>query len=1033
MFGPIHVEVEGQSMPRLRSRKALWVLALLSLRHGREVDRQWLAATLWPEVDSSQGLANLRPTLSELRRALGGQAYRVRVDGRLTVSLDLDGADLDLREFDELVIKGGGENLERAVELYRGTLLEGCAEEWIFQDRDAREQDCLRILQKLADDCYSAKDYPATIAHCRRAIGVDPLRDAPRRRLMEALQASGDRNAALHVFREFADLLRKELGASPDEATSDLYLRIRKVTRKKNAADHAAVEVKDSRPTSGGNVPTPISSLIGREDECIEVASRLRRSRLVTLTGPGGIGKTRLAIEVATASGDEKATYPDGVWMVALESLTDPDKITVRIMEILDLREEPGRDSLATLVDHLRRRRLLILLDNCEHLLASSAKVADFLLRSCPGLKILATSREALGIVGEAAWTLPTLSTPDPAHLPDKRSTLVRVIAGYESVELFVDRARAVQQTFELTVDNAPFIAQICYHLDGLPLALELAAARARSMTVAEIASRLDERFSLFTRASSSGMSRQQTLRASLDWSYTLLNDAEKSLLRRLSVFVGGWTLEGAKSICSGEDLPEKQILDLLASLIDKSLVVFSSSEAELHGTKARYRLLESVRQYAADLLYECGEDSAVRSKRLTYFRGFVAEVEPLLTGPEQQDWLERLEAELANLRAALDWADGQPEERLRLAGDLGRFWEVRGYYSEARSYLSRLLAETEALGANLGRAKALRVAGAIAYYQGEHAEARSRQGQALEMSRELGDNNGTAWALNELADVLSAQGDAAGAKPLYEESLAIFRELGDRVGIASLVHHLGRLVRDHGDYPEAQRWYDENLALQQELGNEVGVAWALHHLGNLALLRNDPSLARSIQTESLELFRRLGVGQGVAWTLSELGLLSEAEGDPETAEGAYMQSVEIFREMGNVQGVGAVLQRWGRLAFDQGDLSAARERLQQSLGIWSSIGTRIGVAECLSAIAEIEAAEGQWRKAVRFWGAADSMRKSASFMPSPAETRRAEHHMERPRRELGEDKFSAAWLGVMALTMDQVVAEAGAPPASIQ
>ncbi len=1019
------MDVEGKAIPRMRSRKALWVLALLALRHGREVERQWLAATLWPEVDISQGLSNLRPTLTELRRALGSQGHRLRINGRLTLWLDVDGAEVDLIQFDQHVAKGEKSDLERAAKLYRGPLLEGCTEEWVFQDRYARQQECARILQQLADEAFNEGDFAAAIAFCRRIIFIDPLRDEPRRRLMESLEASGDRNAALQTFREFADLLRKELGAPPDDKTSELYLRMRRAARRQNPLQYGVVEPQAGPTVPSGNLPSPISSLVGREDECLEVLSKLRRSRLVTLTGPGGIGKTRLAIELGKAASQETALFPDGTWFVALESISDASQIPSRIMTILDLREEIGGSSTSTLTGHLRGRRLLLVLDNCEHLLSACSQLVERLLSECPGAKVLATSREPLGIVGEIAWALPSLSTPNPEHLPGKRSTLVRVLAGYESIQLFTERAQAAQKTFELTNDNAPFVAQICFHLEGLPLAIELAAARVRTMTVAEIASRLDERLALLTNTGSAASTRQQTLRASLAWSYNLLTDVEQCLLRRLSVFIGGWTLEAAEEICSGEGLQPRQTLDILGSLIDKSLLAVSDSGTEAGGVRTRYHLLDSVRQYSADRAFESGEEAQLRSRHLAYFLKLVEEAEPQLKGPHQQLWLSRLEVERANLGAALDSAFAQPETRLRLAASLGRFWELRGYYGEARTYLRSLLLDTESLPPTRWRAKVLRIAGEIAYYQGDLAEARQRHGEALEASRELGDKAGTAWALNHLADVLSAQGDEASAKVLYEQSLTIFRELDDPVGIADLVHHLGRLFRDQGDYDQAARLYAENLELQRELGNETGFGWTLHHLGNLAYLKGDLFSARALQSESLELFRRLKLKQGVAWALIELGLVSELEGSPYEAEAHYAESLGIFRELGNVQGVGAAIQRSGKLSLDRGEFRVAREMFEQSLSIRHSMGNRIGVAECLSAIAEVDAAEGHARKAVRLWGAADSLRKSVLFSPSQHERERIERLMEQPRLDLGVDKFSAVWLGAMAMTMDQAVAEA--------
>src|SRR5579871_5032422 len=757
LFGPLQVRVQGQLLPPLRSRKPLWLLALLTLRSNRPVLREWLAGTLWPEVDQSQAFANLRPVLSELRRALAAESNRLQSPDYHTLMLDLTGAEVDLLRFDAAIAGGTLPDLEQAVGLYGGPLLEGCNEEWVLQERAAREQNCLQALQKLGEACVAGGDYDAAAVYYRQIVRIDAWQEAARRGWMEALAKKGDLNAALQVYREFVAFLKEDPRAVPDEQTRALYQRLRSEASQR-VGTHAVVPAEVvATPMVKGYLPHPITELVGREDERIEVALQLRHSRLVTLTGMGGIGKTRLAREVASEVVGE---YADGVWLVALEALSEGRLVIQQIASVLGLKEERSRTPLQSVTEHLRRKRLLLVLDNCEHLLEASARVVAHLLQTCGEVRILATSREPLGIEGETVWSVPALAVPDMESLPPGPTTLVRVLKGYESVQLFVERAQAVQTSFALSGNNARSVAQACQHLEGIPLAIELAAARVKAMTVDQIVSRLDNHLRLLTGGSRSAQSRQQTLRATLDWSYELLSEAERSLLRRLSVFAGGCTLEAAEQVCSGEGIEEWQVLDLLTSLVDKSLVTFEEREP----AGGRYRLLEMVRQYAAESLQASGESEQIKRKHRDWCVAFAEEEQPRMRSAEQEKSLQRLETEHENLRTALGWCrveENGAQAGLRLAGALGRFWEVRGYMTEGRRYLAEALGREEGAGRTPERARALNCAGVLAHRQGDYASARS----------------------------------------LTEESLAIRRELGDRLGIAYSLNNLGILAKDQGDY----------------------------------------------------------------------------------------------------------------------------------------------------------------------------------------------------------------------------------------
>jgi predicted ATPase/transcriptional regulator with XRE-family HTH domain len=486
------------------------------------------------------------------------------------------------------------------------------------------------------------------------------------------------------------------------------------------------------------DLPVPMTSFIGRARELAAVKQRFSSARLLTLTGPGGCGKTRLALQAAAELADK---FADGVCFVELAPLGDPRLVPQSVASALGVREEPTRPLPVTLIDTLHRRQLLLVLDNCEHLIAACAELAHILLSACPQLHVLATSREVLGVAGEMAWRVPPLASPDP-----QRPVPVEHLLQYEAVQLFVERARTVQPTFTVTERNAAAVAQVCHRLDGIPLAIELAAARVKVLTVEQIAARLDDRFRLLTGGSRIALPRQQTLQAAIDWSYDLLSEPERRLWRRLSVFAGGWTLEAAEAVCAGAGLDAAEVLDRLTSLVDKSLVTVDAMAGE-----ARYRLLETIRQYGREKLERSGEAAVIRRQHLEWHVGLAERAEPELTGPDQAVWLEKLEAEHDNLRAALEWSqvEAQGEQiGLRVAAALWRFWLVHGHLREGRRWLEGMLAGSPEAWPAV-RAKALYGAGALAEDQGDYAAARAFFAESLALRRELLDAGAFAerWA----------------------------------------------------------------------------------------------------------------------------------------------------------------------------------------------------------------------------------------------------------------------------------------------
>jgi predicted ATPase/DNA-binding SARP family transcriptional activator len=968
LFGPMQVQLDGQPIPHL-SRSARWLLALLTLHHGRPVAREWLAGALWPDMEQSQAFANFRPVLSELRSSLGHQKARLQSPSRLTLLLELTGAQVDLLAFDAAIKSKQLPSLEQAVELYRGPLLEGCNEEWMYQDRTVREQNCLQALQTLADSALTAENFHTAIGYYQRAISIDPFWDSARRGWMEALAKSGNRNAALQVYREFMDLLRNDPTATPDEQTTALYKRLRAGARKPSNAQ-AVATVSATRPPRGiGFLPHPLTDLVGRVDERLEVMTWLRRSRLVTLTGPGGIGKTRLAIQIAKESVRE---YADGVWLVTLEAIFDDTRIVSQIASVLGLREEPGRPLLESLTDHLRTKRLLLVLDNCEHLREASAQVCAHLLWESAQVRILATSREALGITGETVLQVPALPTPDPAHLPPEKATLLRVLMSYESAELFVERAQAVQNGFAPTGSNAMAVAQVCSQLEGIPLAIELAAARVRTLTVEQIAVRLDDHLSLLTIGNRAAQSRQQTLRATLDWSYALLSQAERLLLGRVSVFSGGWTLEAAESVCADAEpesneiqnpkskIQNQEVPELLTCLVDKSLVVFEE--------RGRYRLLETVRQYAVEHLQTGGEAELVQPRHWNWCVALAEEAETHWWGAAQEAWLHRLDTEYANLRAALMWSGTDIQEaqvQLRLAGALWRYWNARGYYSEGRQFLEKALTGEEVPGATLARAKALQGAGALALMQNDHVLAQTLLEESLSICREFGDKLGIALATGYLGDIAHNRGDLATAQTQFEESLRLHRELKNKNGSANMLIKLGEMAYNHGDTVMARTQLEESLLLYRESGNKFGMSNALSVLGNAASNRGDYGSARTQLEESLLLRWELGNKQGIAAVLNNLAKASALQGDFEAARTQFEESLLLCREMGIKMGIAIATGNLGTVvANHQGDYVMARTQLEESLLLYRELGYTQGLAYALLSLGDVVSRQGDYAAA---------------------------------------------------------------------
>ena len=657
-----------------------------------------------------------------------------------------------------------------------------------------------------------------------------------------------------------------------------------------------------------GNLPKQVTRFVGREAELREAAGYLSGGhRLVTFSGSGGSGKTRLALQVAAEVVDR---FPDGAWLVELASVSDETQLPHVLTTALGVREESGRHLESALAEALAGKRLLLILDNCEHVLTGTAELTDLLLQACRSVQIMATSQEALGLPGEVVFRVPRMT---PA----------------EGVELFGDRARLRNRSFALTDENRETVSDICRRLDGIPLAIELAAARVNVLTPAQILERLGDQFRLLTGGDRTAVPRQQTLRAAVDWSHELLTKDERTLLRRLAVFSGGWTLEGAEAVAAGDGLDALDVLDLLDHLVARNLVVVEEQDGA-----ARYRLLGSIRQYAQEKLVEAGEVVEYRRRHLEFFAEVVRRGERSLTGPDQAAWLSRLALEYDNMRAALDWAGSGAAGSgllLEMAGCLWRFWLVRGPWREGRAWIARGLDVDGEVAPASVRAKALAASG----------------GLAIE------------------------QGDLAAAQPFLDESLAIWQQLGDMAGTAHVLNHLGTLAMARFEYDTSRALLRDALEMRRAINEERGVAVSLRNLGLLAALQRDLQTARTLYEEALPLARRLGEKRVSATITQALALVVFEDGDVEGARRLAEEGLAIDKELGNRQGIAEHLTVLAGVARAQGDGDGAASMFSEALGIWKGLAARDAEARAYTTLGDMAHARHDYEMARTYLSAA--------------------------------------------------------------
>ena len=676
-------------------------------------------------------------------------------------------------------------------------------------------------------------------------------------------------------------------------------------------------------PSHPNNLPAQLTSFVGREKELEDIQRLLSDTPILTLIGPGGTGKTRLSIQVASALLDR---FPDGLWLVELAPILDPLLVPRVTAMTMGLRDEPQRPVIDMLCDYLREKQMLLILDNCEHLVEASAHLADRILHAAPDVRILASSREALGIGGEVTYRVPSLGLPDPGKLPSFES-----LSQYEAVKLFIDRARSAIPSFSVTNENAPAVAQICHRLDGIPLAIELAAAKIRVLGVEQIARRLDDRFRLLTGGSRTALERHQTLRAAIDWSYNLLPTAEQVLFRRLSVFVGGWTLEAAESVCAAEALRSNEVLSVLEQLINKSLVSMEEAQAE-----PRYSMLETIRQYANEKLVEAGESDALRDRHLEYFLELAETAEPHLVRPEQVEWLAKLDADYENIRLALEWALSQDsaESSLRLCAALGGFWSIRCYWQEGISWLSSSLNKPsqQSKSEDVFRVRALYHDAALADELDDVEHAWRSAEQSLALAQEVSDRRDIAIARFYVGRTMYRQNDHERALSLLEQSLKDFQEINDAYWEANSYRWVGL-----GKSRFEEKIY-RDLELARRAGERMSLAEALLSCAFYLFGSNQLEDALKYVEEASMLFRQIGSGMnragfifaGMAWL----------RGDYDQARSILMEMQEGFALLGEKNVRSAVIAQLGVLASEEGKLDQAHTYLEEALVIAREVGS---------------------------------------------------------------------------------------------
>ncbi len=964
-----------------RLRKSAALIKLLALAPGHRLHREQAMDLLWPDSATRATSNNVRQVVYGARKVLNTasgsrESYLSLKDdqlvlcpeGQLWVDADaFEGAAATARR------SRHSATYRAAIDLYAGDLLpENRYEAWAEGRREELRQLYLALIIELAGLYEEHEEYALAIETLRKATSEEPSLEEAHASLMRVYALSGRPEHAVGQYERLRDVLSAALGTRPAETTRRLRDEIA-AGRLLRALPTRPMQDEPS-DTARHNLPAPMTSFVGREQEMIEVKRALAMTRLLTLTGAGGSGKTRLALEVAR---DLVGSYTDGVRLVELAPLSEGGLAAQEVANVLGVQERPEQAIVDTLVEALAGKETLLVLDNCEHLVEEAARLVNTLLASCPRLRVLATSREPLAVPGEVNLAVPPLSVPGGTT---NGGSTADALMRYDALRLFVDRARLRLLDFEVTGENARAVARVCRKLDGIPLAIELAAARMGALAVEQVAQRLEASLDVLKGASRTAATRQRTLRAPLDWSHDLLSEYERTFFGRLSVFAGGWTLEAAEIVCSGDGIEREDVLDLLGGLVDKSLVVAESAA----GDAARYRMLEPIRQYAGGKLEASGESEEVHYRHGARFLALAEAAEPELAGPWQDSWVKRIEEDYDNMRAALSWALGgrNPRLGLRLASALRWFWEGDGHYDEGRGWLEKALAKDTRESAAT-RAKALDGVGWLAFGQGDTDRAEEAAEEGLGLNPAARTEPDVASSLrNMLGNLARTRGDYERAIELFEKSLRLDREAGDTRALAWSLGGLADVSSDLGNHERAVRLYEESIALSRGSGYVSQLADNLVNLGWEYLLRGDHERATKLNEEVLALQRKRGLRAHRLYALDNLGWAAFLRGDYERAEAFLVESLDLCREL----------------------------------------GVKLIAAENLDGLACVADASGEAKRAARLFGAGRTLHDAVGYRHTPAERALREPCISHSRSRLGEAAWEAAFAEGQQMTFEEAV-----------
>jgi len=1021
-LGPPQLLLENEPI-NVNRRSIVAFLSYLAVNDSRQpkrvYSRESLSALLWPDSDQVKAFTNLRHTLWEIQKTFGPDWL---VANRETIGLQQDAnVSVDVHQFESLLAESRAQDdvslriplLKECARLYRHHFLTGFTlknaptfDEWSLAKADELRHKLAEALTFLVEDYFLLGDANSALPHARRLAALDPLNESAHRLLMQVYNQVGQPNAALEQYRTVEQILRRELGLDPHPETRALYKQIRK-----GEAKHVLVERPKETITPQNNLPLQLTSFIGRESQQAEIVRLLASNRLITLAGPGGIGKTRLSLQVATKVLHQ---FPDGVWFIELAPLTNPDLIAQTILSALHLGEQTGKTPLMVLEEQLIHKKLLLILDNCEHLIAGSARVAHVLLKSTSEVKILATTREVMSIGGEIAWRVPSLELPDPKSSSDQLSK-------YESVSLFVERALSVQPHLDLKETNMLAVAQICSRLDGIPLAIELAAARVNALGVKQIAKRLDDRFRLLTKGGRLALERHQTLRAAVDWSYNLLDGDEKKLLTRLSVFSGGWTLEAAEQICVKQK-GEFEVLDVLSDLIDKSLVSMDGSTGE-----ARYHLLETTRQYGDEKLLESGEGGIFHQQHLTYFLELAEKGNSEATGPRQAEVIDLLDAEHDNFRAALDWciSNQDLERALLLLGALGWAWDMRGYYNEFRSWFERIRVLGNCADYPEAYARLLNHVGRFAADFDHRPDAESLLEECRSIWTQVGQRGekGLADVVCVLGLNAHNKGNLDRAQSLYRESIILAQKCDNQRALAASTVFLGIIEQQRENFDQSINLYTKGLEFAQNAGDLLFISLACGNLSDLYLEQGNLEKAHPLLKRELEISGKLQFRFGLAPAWASMCDLCRREGDFAQAEQWLDKSMSVSRDLGLKEQIAFNLYRYGLLALHRNDYPSAIKSFREYFEFHRALEEKVSHYRFLIGMSAVAGGIIQPERCAKLFGAAQLVITSVpDFQLHPFDRAELDRHIQIARGQLGNETFEILSNEGCMLSMGQAI-----------